>query len=273
MLLKSQIQAAFDAQQEEFAEVPGLIDREVLSNYSPAKSHIEIITGVRRCGKSSLLRQIKGLHYQNAAYLNFEDARIFGFEQTDFGKLDDILKGKHDAYFFDEIQNIPSWELYIRQLHERSCKVYVTGSNASLLSKELGTRLTGRHLRLELYPFSYTEYLTYTNQPVTAESLNLYSRMGGFPEYLHDGKIEILQNLLKDIVMRDIAIRYGIRNTQSLMDLTLYLLSNLRQRVFIQWLTQNFFTGLCQYCFRLYELAGRHLSAVLFTQIFMVCKE
>lgn len=227
MLLKSQIRDAFLAQQEEFSRGKALIDRDVLQSYQPTQSHIEVITGVRRCGKSTLLRQIKNRYYENAMYLNFEDARIFGFDATDFPKLDDIIHGKHDAYFFDEIQNVPSWELYIRQLHDRNCKVYVTGSNASLLSKELGTRLTGRHLRLELFPFSYAEYLIFTGQEAGSDSLKKYLSTGGFPEYLSDTRIDILQNLLKDIVMRDIAIRYGIRNTQSLMDLTLYLLSNL----------------------------------------------
>jgi uncharacterized protein len=227
MLLKSQIQYAFLAQQVEFAQSKTLINRDILHSYQPTQSHIEVITGVRRCGKSSLVRQIKGRFYKNAMYLNFEDARIFGFDTSDFSKLDDIIHGQYDAYFFDEIQNVPSWELYIRQLHERNAKVYVTGSNASLLSKELGTRLTGRHVRLELFPFSYTEYLTFTGQEAAPDSLQKYLSAGGFPEYLSDPRIDILQNLLKDIVLRDIAIRYGIRNTQGLMDLTLYLLSNL----------------------------------------------
>lgn len=197
-----------------------------MKRYTPAKHHIEVVTGIRRCGKSSFLHQIRSLYYPDAAYFNFEDARIFGFEVEDFTKLDDIIGKNQTVYFFDEIQNVPSWELFIRQLHDRKCKVYVTGSNASLLSKELATRLTGRNIRLELFPFSYQEFLLLEQIGAGIISFDKYLHSGGFPEYLADKSVYILQNLLKDIAMRDIAVRYGIRNTQSLMDITLYLLSN-----------------------------------------------
>ena len=177
------------------------------------------------------------------AYFNFEDARINGFEVDDFQKLDEIIGKGNAAYFFDEIQNIPSWEIFVRQLHERGEKVYITGSNASLLSKELGTRLTGRHLRHELFPFSFHEFLFFKKLKNTVTAFEKYIELGGFPEYLRDPNPEVLQTLLRDIVLRDIAIRYGIKNSKTLMDLTLYLISNIGKEVSYNNLKKTFNIG------------------------------
>ena len=103
----------------------------------------------------------------------------------------------------------------------------MTGSNASLLSKELGTRLTGRHLRHEMFPFSYPEYLLFTKQKKSAVSISRYLQEGGFPEYLESHNPEILQTLLKDIVLRDIAVRHQVRNTHVLLNMALFLISNI----------------------------------------------
>jgi len=131
----------------------------------------------------------------------------------------------------------------VRQLHDRGEKVFITGSNASLLSRELGTRLTGRHVRHELFPFSYTEFLDHLGLKAGTESLGRFLREGGFPEYLDSGRIEMLQTLLKDIVLRDIAVRHGIRNTQTLMDITLHLLSNVGKETSFNSLAKTFSVG------------------------------
>lgn len=243
MVLKADIEKAYNAQQQLLKADEKNIRRAFLSNYRPDKKHIEVITGIRRCGKSTLMKQIISRHYQKIAYFNFEDSRIFGFHITDFQKLDEVLPAEADAYFFDEIQNVDSWEIYIRQLHDRGAKVFITGSNASLLSKELGTRLTGRHLRHDMFPFSYTEFLLFTKQKKAAESCEHYLNVGGFPEYLTAGNPEMLQTLLKDIVMRDIAIRHNIRNTKTLMDITLFLLSNIGKPCSYNSLKKNFGLG------------------------------
>ncbi|MDZ4203918.1 MAG: ATP-binding protein [Bacteroidales bacterium] len=227
MILQRDIELALNAQREQLVLKSGIINRQFLQQFKPAGQHIEVIAGVRRCGKSTLMKQIIQTGYQKTAYFNFEDARIYGFEVGDFSKLDEVIGKVIEAYFFDEIQNVPSWEVFIRQLHERNEKVYITGSNATLLSKELGTRLTGRHIRHELFPFSYEEFLRYRLLDNSANAFGLYMRNGGFPEYLDSENPEVLQNMLKDIVFRDIAIRYGIRNTRKLMDITLYILSNI----------------------------------------------
>lgn len=244
MILKAEIKEAFTHQQQYLhTENDGYVRRLYLELMPKTATHIEVISGVRRCGKSTLLKLLMQRHAKSVAYFNFEDPRVYGFDVKDFVKLDSVMGTGHKAYYYDEIQNVPNWELFIRQLHDRGEKVYITGSNASLLSKELGTRLTGRHLRHELFPFSYPEYLTYTKQKDTDKSVARYLQSGGFPEYLRDENPEVLQLLLKDIVLRDIAIRYSIKNTVALMDMTLFLLSNVGKPVTFNSLRKAFNIG------------------------------
>lgn len=227
MILKVDIETTYQFQKQVIQHSYATVVRDYIADISITGKHIEVISGIRRCGKSTLMLQIMNNNYKKVAYFNFEDSRIFGFELSDFSKLDEIIEDGIEAYFFDEIQNVPNWEVFIRQLHERGDKVFITGSNASLLSKELGTRLTGRYVNHELFPFSFKEYLSFLNSTNPILEIENYINHGGFPEYLNSRKPEILQNLLKDIVYRDIAVRYGIRNIKSLMDITLYLLSNI----------------------------------------------
>jgi hypothetical protein len=243
MVLKSDIENVFKDQQIFLFEHQKTVTREYLPKFTILGNQIEVISGIRRCGKSTLMRQIILTYYKNVAYFNFEDSRIFGFVISDFQKLNEVMGDNYEAYFFDEIQNIQNWELYIRQLHDRGKKIFITGSNASLLSKELGTRLTGRHIRHELFPFSFPEFLQFKKLENNVESLETYISLGGFPEFLQTENKEVLQNLLKDIVFRDISIRHGIRNTQVLMDLTLFLLSNIGKETSYNSLKKTFNMG------------------------------
>jgi hypothetical protein len=243
MVLKSDIENVFKDQQIFLFGHQKTVTREYLPKFTILGNQIEVISGIRRCGKSTLMRQIILTYYKNVAYFNFEDSRIFGFEISDFQKLNEVMGDNYEAYFFDEIQNIQNWELYIRQLHDRGKKIFITGSNASLLSKELGTRLTGRHIRHELFPFSFPEFLQFKKLENNVESLETYISLGGFPEFLQTENKEVLQNLLKDIVFRDISIRHGIRNTQVLMDLTLFLLSNIGKETSYNSLKKTFNMG------------------------------
>jgi predicted AAA+ superfamily ATPase len=226
MVLKSEIEKAYLLQQQKLKQNKQEIAREKNAHLQSNASFVEVISGIRRSGKSTLLRQ-QMKNYKKIAYLNFEDPRLFNFELEDFGKLDEIIPTNVEAYFFDEIQNVEKWEVYVRQLHDDGKKVYLTGSNASMLSKDLGTRLTGRSLNSELFPFSYQEFLRFEKKTNNVQSLKNYLIDGGFPEYLKNKNIEILQNLFKDILLRDIAVRYAVRNTKSLFDIALYLLSNI----------------------------------------------
>jgi predicted AAA+ superfamily ATPase len=205
--------------------------------------HIQIVSGVRRSGKSTLLSLLKREYRKNIASFNFEDSRIYGFEVSDFSKLDKVIGPGVDVYFFDEIQNVPRWEIFIRQLHDRGKKIFITGSNASLLSKELGTRLTGRYISHELFPFNYSEFLVFKKKKDSTSSIESYIKMGGFPEYLKSKNIETLQYLLRDILYRDIAIRYSIKNTKSLFDIALYLMSNVGKEFTFNSLRKAFDVG------------------------------
>lgn len=226
MILKSEIENSYLLQQEYIKKKVVFTGRNYLKNIQFDSNYIEVISGIRRCGKSTLMKLLMKKYGNKIAYFNFEDPRVYHFEIGDFQKLDEIIGTGKTAYFFDEIQNVDAWEVFIRQLHDRGEKIFITGSNASLLSKDLGTRLTGRHLRHELYPFSYSEFLDFLQLKNNSESFEKYVQNGGFPDFLREQNQEILQTLLKDIVLRDIAIRYGIKNSKTLMDITLFLISN-----------------------------------------------
>ena len=121
-------------------------------------SHALIVSGIRRCGKSTFLLQMLSKRFPDAIYLNFEDPRLYGFDLSDFQKLDLLIsEDKGKVLFFDEIQVIKGWEIFVRQKLDQGFQIIITGSNASLLSQELGTKLTGRHITKELFPFSFQE--------------------------------------------------------------------------------------------------------------------
>lgn len=188
-----------------------------------------IISGVRRSGKSTLIRQFLN-NKKPVYYMYFEDVALANFKVEEFERLDASLKenlGKDGVYFFDEIQNIEGWEIYIRQLVDRGEKVFITGSNASMLSRELGTRLTGRNLRYELHPFSYNEFLTLRRNKASVKTFTEYLVEGGFPEYLKSSDKDILRNLFQDVLYRDILVRNDIRNESALKSLLSYLSSNI----------------------------------------------
>jgi uncharacterized protein len=228
MLRQEQIASVIDSQQDYFlAKDPGFI-RDSLSEIPVLENYATIITGLRRCGKSTLLLQLMKQKFQKAIYLNFEDIRFIGFESADFSRLySEIQLRSVRVIFLDEIQLIAKWEIFVNQLLREGFSVFVTGSNASLLSKELGTHLTGRQLSMELFPFSYQEFIAFTKRVASAESLEAYLKIGGIPEFVKTENELIIISLLDDILVKDIAIRHGIRDVVSLKQLALYLLSNI----------------------------------------------
>lgn len=205
--------------------------------------HAVIISGVRRCGKSTLMRQILKKHYTDDIYfVDFEDERFVKFTSDDFNTLYEVLielYGLKHAFFFDEIQNIDNWELFIRRIHREKNKVFITGSNASLLSSELSTRLTGRHIVVELLPFSFREYLRYHQVAYNDKSFfitqekallkrhfNEFLEHGGMPEYLEHKNPLVLQNVYENILYKDVIARYEIKEIKAIRELALDLLSN-----------------------------------------------
>ena len=227
-MLKERLANVIAVQRNELVLDEKTVPREDLPLVKPVSSFVKIVSGIRRCGKSTLLRQLLRKE-KRFYYLNLEDIRLEGFELSDFVKTDEIfneLYGKNGVYFFDEVQVVSKWEKFVRSLVDNKKKVVLTGSNASLLSRELGTLLTGRHLSHELFPFTFREFLNYFNLKPSIDSFEEYFRLGGFPEYLESKQNFVLQELLKDVVIRDVAVRFGIRNSDLLKKLAIYLISN-----------------------------------------------
>jgi uncharacterized protein len=232
MLLETQIEEVVNTQSEKIVKRDAGLVREKLSSIKVIENFALIVTGIRRCGKSTLLLQVLKKSIKNVFFLNFEDIRLSGFEIDDYTRLSSVInKRKVTTLFFDEIQMLPQWELYVRQKLDEGYKVVVTGSNATLLSKELGTKLTGRHLSTELFPFSYNEFINFKKLKSTTQAVEKYLSLGGFPEYVKTENEEILSQLLNDILNRDISVRYGIRDVASLKKLTVYLISNIGKLV------------------------------------------
>ena len=228
MILKSQMENIVDEQYKWSTRNRNEVVREQSKYIVATEGFATIVTGIRRCGKSTLMRQLMRQYpSKDIFFINFDDIHLTGFDSDDFTRLYSIIvERKAKVLFFDEIQLAPHWEVFIHQLLREGLLVYITGSNASMLSVELGTHLTGRHLSTELFPFSYSEYLLYTKQASTANAFTKYLNEGGMPEYLATHDRRVLLALLDDILIRDIAIRRNIRNVEPLKRLALYLLTN-----------------------------------------------
>jgi predicted AAA+ superfamily ATPase len=201
--------------------------RQLLGSLPVIKTHALVISGIRRCGKSVLLHQFLRSEIDDVFYLNFADIRLYEFLAADFIYIDQLIResGKK-ILFFDEIQNIKGWELFVRQKLDQSVRVVITGSNARMLSVELGTNLTGRHIPKELFPFNYMEYCSFHSLQNNKESLISFLNDGGFPEFLKTNNSELLSFLIEDIIYRDIATRHAIRDIAGLKNLCLYVMSN-----------------------------------------------
>jgi hypothetical protein len=220
---------------------PPEIVREIASLIPPRSTQAIILTGARRAGKSVLQGQLMR-EGAESFYCNLEDTRLFGLSPEDFPaflELVDELSLKSASVFLDEVQEAPEWQRLVRAFLDRGRAVCVTGSNASLLGRELGSKLTGRHLRFEVFPFSYAEYLAYTGGEPGVVSLTGFLDDGGFPTFLRERDLRILQELLRDIVQRDIAARHNLRETRHVMNLALYLLANTGQPFSMHRLTKS----------------------------------
>jgi uncharacterized protein len=219
------------------SRAPG-VSREINLERYRVTGQIVVISGVRRSGKSTLMRQFAAL-YPDFLYINFDDDRLMDFSVADFstlmlvfGKISPDIK----VIFIDEIQNVTGWERFVRRIHDDGYKIFLTGSNAKLLSAELGTHLTGRYAKVELFPFSFREMLRFKGisasvltQKKKAEILrefDLYLNGGGFPEYLKYGDEEFLKRTYDDILFRDIIVRFGIREVKAFRQLASFLFTN-----------------------------------------------
>jgi predicted AAA+ superfamily ATPase len=213
-----------------------------------------ICIGVRRCGKSTLLFQIadslekSGVKRQNILYLNFFDDRL---QELRRGNLSVVMeayfslfpekKGTETVYcIFDELQEVHGWEAFVdRILRTEKCEVYISGSSAKLLAKEIASQMRGRSLSWELFPFSYREYLdfkkietgaaTSKNRHTLQKYFELFWETGGFPEVLNVSpkiRIRIHQEYFKTILHRDIIERFDALHPQAVVDAAFRLLGS-----------------------------------------------
>lgn len=227
MIRKSELTAVLE-QQKAKLELQQSYPRKLLAELRLYPDFALIVSGIRRCGKSTLLAQLLAQQSDEILFLNFDSPTLSAFTFNDFALLDEVIAERQaKILFFDEIQVIENWEIYIRGKLDQGYQVVITGSNASLLSRELGTKLTGRHITKELFPFSYLEFCEYLNYPKNAESVKSYLTLGGFPQYLILREKDILTMLINDILYRDIIVRYGIRDDMALKQLLLFLSANI----------------------------------------------
>lgn len=256
--IKSMLLEQFDSFWKRETGIP----RDRLADVEQASSlpHAVIVSGLRRVGKSTLLAQMAHKLGKDAFYyLNFEDDRFIGFQAEDANDLYQSLVelfGERKVFVVDEVQNVTGWEHFVRRFMEMGFKFYITGSNASLLSRELGTRLTGRHVPIELFPFSFREFLEFRGQPApdllrmtTAgkgalkAALGAYLQMGGIPDALKYPELPLLRTLYDDVLYRDIATRYHLDAVTALKELAFYLMSNPACLVSFNKLKEQFHLG------------------------------
>lgn len=197
-----------------------------------------VLVGIRRAGKSYMLYQhiqhlvANGHSIEDMLFINFEDERISDIRKED---LYLILEAYRELFafqpiiFLDEIQNVEGWEHFARRLADEKYRVFITGSNAHMLSREISSTLGGRYLTKEIRPFSFSEYLEYHNihlpqhwelSPIRADVVRLFSDYfyyGGLSEVFDiQDKKSWLQSLYQKILYSDIVMRKGVRNERSL---------------------------------------------------------
>jgi predicted AAA+ superfamily ATPase len=233
----SLLQLVVNEQLENFTTKSKGIPRDVNLSVYLETDQIVIISGIRRCGKSTLLAQIAS-NYTEFHYLTFDDERLIQFEVDDFQKLMTVWhkRSASKVLFLDEVQNILQWERFIRRVHDQGYKIFLTGSNAQLLSSELSTHLTGRYLKIDLFPFSFIELLQSQNIEYSALTTQVHAKImatfdqylaeGGFPEWHKSKNAETLQNIYDDILYRDVVIRYKIQEIKSLRLISNFLMTN-----------------------------------------------
>lgn len=198
-----------------------------------------VVTGLRRAGKSTLLYKVAqdlvadGIAWERIIYINFEDERLAEFTAQDFNDILLVQKSLslEEGYFFlDEAQNVEGWEKFARRLADSGKRVYITGSNAKMLSGDIASTLGGRYFVLHVTPYRFDEYLDAVGQNHDSCALHTTSQvgavMGYFDQHLHSGGFpeslryasmrEYVESVYQKVLLGDIAVRQGIRNVSAL---------------------------------------------------------
>ncbi len=190
--------------------------------------NITVLTGIRRCGKTYTLYEIaQSFDSELILFLDFEDERLIALNSlSDYDVILDSYKilfpDKKPILFFDEIQNLNNWHFYLKRLHVQGYKIYVTGSNANMISREIATYLKGRSIEINIYPFSFNEFLqlkkikfqskdVILNQPSILNAFEEYLTYGGFPEVIKanlDDKRTIAKNIYNLLFYKDLVSKY-----------------------------------------------------------------
>lgn len=244
-----------DFKDERFKIIPRELTSKILS-FLPLKLPL-VITGVRRSGKSTLLKiltQELTLPEKEYLYVNFNDERLISFSPDDFQKILDFLEErdyKKSCYLLiDEIQEVNNWEKWIDRLKEKH-PIIITGSNSKLLSKEISTILTGRSINLSLYPFSFREFLKAKMIPLDNAGFDLkvqskiraafshYLESGGVPKAVLDENETILTELYENIVYRDIIKRFTYRLEKPIKEISNFLLANISKESSIRKVSET----------------------------------
>ncbi|MBI3032084.1 ATP-binding protein [Candidatus Woesearchaeota archaeon] len=230
--------------QNQFRREENIVERELNTHYIFKGNEIIIISGIRRCGKSTFLRLLAKKVEGIKIFIDFDDVRFVDFDHHNFQDIQELIAeiygvSQKKYYFLDEVQNIQYWEKWVNNLYAQGNKVFVTGSNATLLSSEISTFLTGRNKVVKLFPFSFKEFLKlkdYQNLDVTKltteEKGKIYALfleyfvMGGFPLIIKNNDLELSKQYFDDILNKDVINRYKIREVKELKDLILFLFSH-----------------------------------------------
>jgi len=228
-----------------------------VSNLVKHKINI-VVTGHRRCGKSIFLLQWMNKYYDSDFYyLDFSDDRLVDFKTQDFQTLYELFLenfGEKDIFYFDELQGKKyDWNKFVNRLYSEGKRFFITGSNAEMLSKEISTYLTGRHLDIMLYPFSFKEYLEFNSfnkdykstvgKIAVAKHLDDYIKQGGFPEVVVYKTPDLLENIYQDVINNDILNRYHIKEEIEFKKMALFLISNFAKEFSYTSLKNNFSLG------------------------------
>jgi len=248
MITKDVLRQVVTKQKNEISVKRETVRRDILDEILKwiKDDRVLILTGIRRCGKSTLLKQLM-METIQWGYVNFEDERLLDFRAQDFELLNEVLietYGTIKIYLFDEIQNIDKFETFVRRLQDEGKKVIITGSNAALLSKEFGTRLTGRYKAFEIYPFSFSEYLKFVGIDTKREDwyninkkvklLKLFGRyliIGGLPEYIKNQDKDYIRTVFENILYKDIITRYSIKREKIIKELVNILATNATSQI------------------------------------------
>jgi uncharacterized protein len=224
---------------------PELIEREITLPTFKKINKVFVIIGPRRAGKTFVLYQAikkllkKGHKIEEIIYLNFENEKLAGIKSSELSIILDAYFEMYDTkkpiLFFDEIQNINGWDKFIRRMNDEGYKIYISGSNSKMLSKEIATSLRGRDYPIQVLPLSFKEFLKFKKQKLEKnweysktknkikKLFDEYLESSGFPEIVLEGKIELVDQYFKTMLFQDIIERYKITNTDLIKLLMIYL--------------------------------------------------